>query len=85
MWINDNTGFWCIDELLQRPHRIATIHGQHIITFPSHDGLIRFGTTKKKLQAKGLTSERDVVANNGIVIAIDNLLLPHKYNAEVYP
>jgi len=73
-------GFHCKDELLQRSYRHLTLNGQFIYSCPKRSRVL-FG--RKKLRGKTLFP--DLIADNGVIHAIDNLLLPKHYDSLIYP
>ncbi|CAK8675277.1 unnamed protein product [Clavelina lepadiformis] len=71
------SGYHCGHALLQRSYRHTTLLGSQMTSCPKRKTIF-LGRKRKKLRAKVV--ESDILASNGIVHAIDNLLLPRNFN-----
>jgi len=69
-------GYLCKHELQQRPVRHSTVLRSKLTSCPKR-GKIYLGRVRKRLRAKVI--ESDIEATNGVIHAIDNLLLPKKF------
>nr|XP_018671353.1 transforming growth factor-beta-induced protein ig-h3-like [Ciona intestinalis] len=70
------SGFSCSDKLQQRSYRHRTHLGGSVFTCPKKRGIF-LGRKRKRLRAK--VTESDIEASNGVIHAINNLLLPRKF------
>jgi len=75
-------GYRCSDELSQQAFSHLTLSGKEVTSCPKAEG-VKFGNGWKSLRATLTTP--DLIADNGIVHGINNILLPEHFNATLHP
>jgi len=70
-------GYHCFDSLMQRPYKMKTVNGQHLYLCPKRDDVM-FGRRRNVLRSRTVTT--DLIADNGVVHAVDNILVPKYYD-----
>ena len=68
---------------MQRSHKIKTLNGQHVTACPKTPNYVMFGRRRNALRVRTVTP--DLLARNGIVHAVDNILVPKYYDVTKYP